>query len=214
MPAPLRRAVLWRAMSAAAGDKHVDFDHVAAALRLIQPGPPRAKSRGAVDAPGHRVQRIDNRLVLKTGRGWRSSRGPLNLFRYELSIPGEVRIPETGWVVSVEEASGAGAAASGAGSRNDGMAMVRRDLVWESLVVRNRRPGDRFRPVGLNGWKKLQDLFVDRKIARHERDRVPLVVDERGERDRIVWGAGFGMDEAFRVADAAQAVLLLRLRRT
>jgi len=30
------------------------------------------------------------------------------------------------------------------------------------LVVRNRRPGDRFRPLGLQGHKKLQDFFVDR----------------------------------------------------
>ena len=33
------------------------------------------------------------------------------------------------------------------------------------LAVRNRRPGDRFRPVGLGGRKKLQDYFVDRKVA-------------------------------------------------
>ena len=75
--------------------------------------------------------------------------------------------------------------------------------------MRNRRPGDRFRPVGLGGHKKLQDYFVDRKVARTRRDRVPLVVDES---DRIVWVAGYGIDEAFRVTDPSQSVLLLRLR--
>ena len=77
------------------------------------------------------------------------------------------------------------------------------------LVVRNRRPGDRFRPIGVGGQKKLQDYFVDRKVARSSRDHVPLVVDGRG---RIVWVAGYGIDEAFRVTDASQSVLLLRLR--
>ena len=57
----------------------------------------------------------------------------------------------------------------------------------DSLAVRNRRPGDRFRPVGLDGRKKLQDFFVDRKVAAATRDAVPLVVDET---DRIVWVAG------------------------
>jgi tRNA(Ile)-lysidine synthase len=87
--------------------------------------------------------------------------------------------------------------------------MIRSDLFSESLAVRNRRPGDRFRPVGLNGDKKLQDYFVDRKIDRKRRDAVPLVVDAT---DRIVWVAGYGIDEAFRVTDPAQAVIILKLK--
>jgi tRNA(Ile)-lysidine synthase len=75
--------------------------------------------------------------------------------------------------------------------------------------VRNRRPGDRFRPFGLRGQKKLQDFLVDRKVARADRDRVPLVVDAH---DRILWVAGYEIDEAFRVIDASQAVLILTLR--
>ncbi len=77
------------------------------------------------------------------------------------------------------------------------------------LAVRNRRPGDRFRPLGLDGEKKLQDFFVDRKVARRLRDGVPLIVDDS---DRIVWVAGHGIDEAFRVTDASQAVVILKLR--
>jgi len=57
--------------------------------------------------------------------------------------------------------------------------------------------------------KKLQDYFVDRKVARHDRDDVPLVVDDH---DRIVWVAGFDIDESFRVTDPAQAVIILRLK--
>jgi len=75
--------------------------------------------------------------------------------------------------------------------------------------VRNRRPGDRFRPAGLGSQKKLQDFFVDRKVAGIRRDRIPLVVDGA---DRIVWVAGYGIDEAFRVTDDSQAVLVLTLR--
>jgi tRNA(Ile)-lysidine synthase len=77
------------------------------------------------------------------------------------------------------------------------------------LVVRNRRPGDRFRPVGVGGSKKLQDFFVDRKVARDRRDVVPIVADEN---DRIVWVAGYEIDEAFRVTDRSQPVLLLKFK--
>ena len=81
---------------------------------------------------------------------------------------------------------------------------------WQApLAVRYRRPGDRFRPFGLDGQKKLQDFLVDRKVARSDRDRVPLVVDEN---DRILWVAGHEIDEAFRVTGACRAVLILTLR--
>ena len=83
------------------------------------------------------------------------------------------------------------------------------DDVVATLAVRNRRPGDRFQPVGFDGHKKVQDLFVDRKVERARRDRVPIVVDGN---DRIVWIAGYGIDEAFRVTDPAQAVLLLTVK--
>jgi tRNA(Ile)-lysidine synthase len=89
------------------------------------------------------------------------------------------------------------------------LAVVRMDVCSGPLAVRNRRPGDLFRPPGLGGRKKLQDYFVDRKIDVAVRDRVPIVVDGT---DRIVWVAGYGIDEAFRVTAASQSVLLLRLR--
>ena len=113
-------------------------------------------------------------------------------------------MPAAGWAVSAEAGSGAVAGNPAAGN----LVRVRFDRCLGSLAVRNRRPGDRFSPVGLGGKKKLQDFFVDRKIARHDRDAVPLVVDET---DRIVWVAGYGIDEAFRVSESAQHVLLLRL---
>ena len=119
-------------------------------------------------------------------------------------------MPEAGCVVSAEALpSGLAAPELGATMCSAAVAVVRRDRCAGPLAVRNRRPGDRFRPVGLAGRKKLQDFFVDRKVARHRRDRVPLVVDDA---DRIVWVAGYGIDEAFRVTDPAQAVLILRLK--
>ena len=77
------------------------------------------------------------------------------------------------------------------------------------LAVRSRRPGDRFRPLGAPGRRKLQDFLVDRKVRREDRDAVPLVVDGR---DRIVWVVGQSVAEDFRVTDPSQAVILLKVR--
>ncbi len=230
LPPPLRRVVVWRVMTQLARSRAVGFDHAAAALRVAAPDGP-----SALDAPGQRVERIGSSLVL-TGRPpdavgrWNAANPennayranpanpeplakPANLFRYPLSIPGEVPLPQANCVVSVHAVVAADrereAIEAGAIVGNGPVAIVRSDLCRGSLAVRNRRPGDRFRPVGLGGKKKLQDFFVDRKVARRERDAVPLVVDET---DRIVWVAGYGIDEAFRVTDAAQHVLFLRLK--
>ncbi len=46
----------------------------------------------------------------------------------------------------------------------------------EHVVIRNRMPGDRISPIGMKGSKKLQDYFVDRRIPKHLRDEVLLIV--------------------------------------
>ena len=115
-------------------------------------------------------------------------------------------MPSTGAVVSAEVG---GTPVSTEIGRNTHQTAIRRDLAAGGLSVRTRRPGDRFRPAGAIGRRKLQDFFVDRKVARTTRDHVPLVVDAS---DRIVWVAGYAVDDAFRVTNPAQAVIILRLK--
>jgi len=51
------------------------------------------------------------------------------------------------------------------------------------LTVRNFHPGDRIAPQGLRGTRKVQDVFVDRKLPRERRARWPIVL-AGGE---IIW---------------------------
>jgi tRNA(Ile)-lysidine synthase len=211
VPPALRRVVVWRAMTEIGGARTAGFEHIAAALRLLD-----ADGPAVLDAPGQKLERIGATLVLTgrpagtVGRPPHSPASAANIFRYSLSIPGEVVLAEAGCAVSADTSSGSESPDGSAITGNGALALVRGDLCQGRLAIRNRRPGDRFRPVGVGGRKKLQDFFVDRKVRRDDRDRVPIVVD--GD-DRIVWVAGYGIDEAFRVTDPAQAVLLLRLRR-
>lgn len=54
------------------------------------------------------------------------------------------------------------------------------------LRLRSWRPGDRFRPSGMRGTKKLQDLFVDLKLPREERQQAVLLL----QGDEILWVVG------------------------
>ncbi|GLX71458.1 tRNA lysidine(34) synthetase TilS [Paenibacillus glycanilyticus] len=61
------------------------------------------------------------------------------------------------------------------------------DSIAFPLTVRNRQPGDRIQVLGLNGSKKVQDMFVDEKIAPSEREAYPLLVDAEGQ---LLWIPG------------------------
>ena len=55
------------------------------------------------------------------------------------------------------------------------------------LIVRTRKIGDRMMIKGLDGSKKVKDIFIDKKIKMDKRDSWPIVVDSKG---RIVWIPG------------------------
>ena len=55
------------------------------------------------------------------------------------------------------------------------------------LIVRTRRMGDKISIKGLNGSKKVKDVFIDKKISLNERDSWPIVLDST---DRVVWIPG------------------------
>src|SRR5262245_1771870 len=179
-PEAVARHVIRQALTEAARGRAIRFADVQRTLDVVA-------GASAFDGPGQRVERIGDVVVLTSrpagakGRPPAANRRQVNLFRYPLSIPGEVHVPEAGCVVSVEVADSAESAVLAANGH--GVAAVQLDKKTGGFAVRNRRPGDRFRPFGLRGNRKLQDFFVDHKVVREERDRVPIVVDDR---DRIV----------------------------
>jgi len=74
---------------------------------------------------------------------------------------------------------------------------------WE---ISTSADGDALQVLGLSGRKKVQDLFVDRKVPRERRHMVPVVAHPDG---RIVWVAGHALGEPFRVSEATKSVVVL-----
>jgi tRNA(Ile)-lysidine synthase len=73
------------------------------------------------------------------------------------------------------------------------------------LVVRRRRPGDRFRPLGMSGQRKLQDFMVDCHIPARDRDAVPVVCSP----EHIVWVVGWRIDDRVKVTCSTREVVRL-----
>ena len=84
------------------------------------------------------------------------------------------------------------------------------DRYSEPLVVRPWRAGDRFSPQGMKGRsKKLQDFFTDRKLARHQRETIPLLVAPEG----ILWVVGMRQDERFAVSRETTSCLVVSVNK-
>ncbi len=85
-------------------------------------------------------------------------------------------------------------------------AMLDAEVIGRHLSVRGRQPGDRLRPLGMAGRHKLvQDLFVDHRVPRAERDGWPLAV-ANGE---IIWVPGLRLAEPARVRSTTRRLLIL-----
>ncbi len=126
-------------------------------------------------------------------------------YRYDLPVPGRIEVPGTEWAVSAEVVADPAVVPGSAGRPT---AHIDRAAAAPGLAVRNWRPGDWMRPLGLGGRKKLQDVFVDGKLPRQSRRRLPLVVDAQ---DHVVWVPGLALDDAARVTADTKAVVVLTM---
>ena len=117
-----------------------------------------------------------------------------------LPVPGSAALGGLGWMTTASWNKTPGAV------RVDAEAM---DL--SSLVVRNRRDGDKMDPLGMGGrHKKVADIVADAKVPRSERDRIPIVADRHG----IVWIIGFAPAERAKVTASTVQVLYLSAQKT
>ncbi|MFN8061965.1 MAG: tRNA lysidine(34) synthetase TilS [Vicinamibacterales bacterium] len=218
-PRPIRRRLLRGALRMLAGDRFIGWAQVSAVESLIRRG------KGALDLPGQRVSCVDGRMELRRqtprGRGTRRRRADVVVSDVSdqparLAVPGQV--DWRGWRITAELAE---APADVSGTRTLEMVSKITDpsewgvcldigRVGRPLFVRSRRAGDRMTIAGVEGRKKLQDLFVDRKIPKSARDDWPMVVE--GD-DRIIWVAGLATAADFRSPGGATGVIFLKAKR-
>jgi tRNA(Ile)-lysidine synthase len=122
-------------------------------------------------------------------------------FEIELVVPGSTLIAPTGTRIVAEIVD-----KPEYKKTSQGIAYLDAASVVGALRVRNARPGDRITPFGMAGTKKLQDVFVDKKIPPRDRDRAVVVEDD----EKIVWVVGVVCSEACRVTGNTRQAIVLR----
>ncbi len=74
------------------------------------------------------------------------------------------------------------------------------------LIVRTRKPGDRFQPLGLGTKTKLKEVMINDKIPKRLRDSLPLLCDQAG----ILWVLGGRRSERAKVNSQTKKFLLVK----
>jgi len=87
--------------------------------------------------------------------------------------------------------------------------IVAQDKLPPGLVVRSRRSGDVFQPLGAPGHKKLNEYFTDQKVPVAKRDMVPLVAAG----NEIIWVIGQRLGELARIDESTRKVVVLTASR-
>lgn len=75
------------------------------------------------------------------------------------------------------------------------------------LKVRTWQEGDRFRPLGMKGEKKVSDFFIDEKIPVHLKSKQLLLISE----DKIAWIVHHRLDDRFKITDTTTKVMRIQI---
>jgi tRNA(Ile)-lysidine synthase len=125
-----------------------------------------------------------------------------------LKIPGALRLPEVGLEIQTRMAPGLKKQTGAVAGRLPADASLSlRALGGRTLSVRGWQNGDRIRPLGMKGSKKLQDVFTEAGVEAARRHSIPLIL--AGE--EIVWVPGYRVAQGWEVLDPTAPSLQIRV---
>jgi len=190
-PPALTGRVIRAALQQVRGDlRGLTAAHIADIHKLVRADSPQ----GELNLPGVWVARRYEKLLL----GKRKPEA-VEPFEVVLSGSGSYSLPN-GRFLNLSLAEQA------LGESADVVEFVAESLPFP-LQVRHCQSGDRFRPSGMGGTKKLQDLFVDLKLTKEERQNVLVVLKD----DEVLWVVGLRRSDGRRPRDD-ESVLRIALK--
>lgn len=208
----LRRRVLRHALGSIKGDlKKITYRHIDVLDDMIRSGADGAHA----DLPDHlAARRNGGRLFIlrhsASRRGERIGARPATpLFQYLIdhatSRPQLLKIQEAGIRIAWQKVP-ADAWNPEAATEQKTVYFDMDTIQWP-LTVRSFVPGDRFQPLGMKGSQKVKKLFIDRKIPKERRQRIPILLT----RGRIIWIAGLHMGELSKITTKTRNLLKMEL---
>lgn len=184
-------------------EKRGNFKNIEQILDLIG-NPTREKTICLTDDLW--VKKDKKALIIKRRRDFIRHKG----FRYSLKVPGETKISSAGCSLIVRIYPLKNNIPVFVGKKEKDFCLfdwgiLRKKELW----VRNRREGDRFKPFGMKGTKKIKDFFIDEKIFSAEKDQIPLLFAE----EEIIWVGGLRRADKAKITKKTKNVMEVKIKR-
>ena len=175
------------------------FGHVQRILALALSG----RSGATLSLPGRiLVKKEFSTLLLETAD---TDRTRFPGYSYEVTVPETLEVPEIPSSFAFELIPLASGTPRYNGCWEE---LLDRDVIQESLVLRNWRAGDSYRQQGHRKSRKIKELFQRWRVSSSMRQRWPVVVAG----DRIVWSRKWGIAEGFTPRPGSAEALRIRER--
>jgi tRNA(Ile)-lysidine synthase len=225
LPLALQRHILRAAVTKLAGDvRDIEASHIEAARSLLnKPASKRISlPHGLICHAGYKelaITRLPSVTATSSSaiacEAWQSQLPscpfPSLSVEFPLKVPSKTGF--SGWKVVASIARKRTASPSSRGALSTSEETGKSNLVayfdlhktGTKLFVRQRRPGDRFQPLGMSMSKKLYEFMVDAKIPRSWRNHIPIVYSPK----QIIWVVGWRIDDRVKVTKASQEILCL-----
>jgi tRNA(Ile)-lysidine synthase len=123
-------------------------------------------------------------------------------YSYQVEIPGSIYLPERNLTVHLRVLK-----------KNKIEFNVKNkdyfdlDKIRFPLVLRNRREGDWFQPLGMSGRQKLKSLFIDHKIPQRKRQEIMVLADQRA----VIWIENMHLNDQVKITPETKNVLELEI---
>jgi tRNA(Ile)-lysidine synthase len=128
-----------------------------------------------------------------------------NIEKRELKIEGVTEIPEL--QSRLKCASTSVQKSSKKLQKGGGRINIDYDKVSPPCRIRGIIAGDKFTPLGMKGTKKVGDFLTDRKISRHLRDEIPVVLDKNG----VIWLVGYQISNRVKIDNSTKRILNIEI---
>jgi tRNA(Ile)-lysidine synthase len=213
LPLALKRSTLRRAVQTLRRSlRDINFEHIENGVAIIETGHVGARvtlPQGLMLTLGYQT------FVITDENVWAFPAQPDELYlagdqTVALNLPGLTPLPQTNWQLRATLLSSDDLNLPDLNQVDRWEAYMDADLIGQTAILRTRRPGDTFAPLGLGGHRqKVNEFMINQKIPAAWRKQLPLLVADH----RVLWVCGYRPAEETRLRPTTQRVLHLKFER-
>ncbi|MDH3257026.1 MAG: tRNA lysidine(34) synthetase TilS [Nitrospinota bacterium] len=206
LPLALKRRLVRKGIQSIKGDlRKISFFHIQEVLHLFE----KTHIGKRLDLPDNlgvfcRGDNVEFKRIQKTDSSILEDKSRASDWFRLLNIPGETQVEIAGLTLKAEIID---PVETGYSAGHTNQAFLDFDKTGGNIMIRFFQAGDRLKPLGMQGTKKLKSIFIDEKVPQEIRSTVPILTT--GNND-IIWVYGTRIAHDYRVTSDTSKVLFIK----